>query len=288
VFKKIRQAFGGRVSLFITGSAPMTKDLAEDIKILFSVPIVEGYGMTECCGGLCVSHITDLSNDSVGGCIQGLKLKLVDVPEMNYSSKTKLGDQASPTGEICMKGPAIFHGYFMNPEETKKTIDSDGWLHSGDVGRIMPETQGLRIIDRVKEIFKLSQGEYIAPSKLESLYSKSKYITQICVYGDSRHSYLIAIIVPNKNNLKEVADPSNVEDENKLFTDKNVIDAIKKDLDSIVKDNNLNGLEKIQSFHLTSREFTFDNGCLTPTMKLVRRKVADMFKEDIERLYGKK
>jgi long-chain acyl-CoA synthetase len=288
VFSKITAAFGGRIQMFVTGSAPMTRDLAEDIKILFSVPIIEGYGMTECCAALCVSHMTDLSNDSVGGCIQGQKLKLFDVPEMKYTSTTKLGDDASPTGEICMKGPAVFHGYFLNPEETKKTIDSNGWLHSGDVGRIMPGSQGLKIIDRVKEIFKLSQGEYIAPSKLESFYSKSKYLTQICVYGDSTHSYLIAIIVPNKNNIKLVADPANAENDQALFNDKNVIEAIKKDFDTIMKDNNLNGLEKIQAFHLTANEFTVDNGCLTPTMKLVRRKVAEIFKQEIDNLYGKK
>jgi long-chain acyl-CoA synthetase len=287
VFSKIRQAFGGRVELFVTGSAPMTRDLAEDIKILFSVPIVEGYGMTECCAALCVSHTSDLSNNSVGGCIQGQKMKLFPVPEMNYSATTKLGDQASPTGEICMKGPCVFHGYFMNPEETKKTFDAEGWLHSGDVGRIMPGDQGLKIIDRVKEIFKLSQGEYIAPSKLESLYSKSKYVTQICVYGDSTHSFLIAIIVPNKANLKTVADSSNLDDDQKLFYDKNVVDAIKKDFETIVKENNLNGLEKIHNFHLTTKEFSVDNGCLTPTMKLVRRKVEDLFKPEIQALYGK-
>jgi len=289
VFSKIRKAFGGRIQAFVTGSAPMTKDLAEDIKILFSVPIMEGYGMTECCAAFTVSHYRDFSNESVGGVIQALKLKLVDVPEMNYSSQTKLDGEASPTGEICMKGPSVFHGYFMNPEETKKAIDSEGWLHSGDVGRINPKDQGLKIIDRVKEIFKLSQGEYIAPSKLESMYSKSKFVTQIFVYGDSKHSFLIAIIVPNKVNLKTVANPSIQDgDEQALFNDKSVIDAIKKDFETIMKDNNLNGLERIQQFYLTSKEFTIDNGCLTPSLKLVRRKAADIFKQEIDNLYGNK
>jgi long-chain acyl-CoA synthetase len=177
----------------------------------------------------------------------------------------------------------------MNPEETKKAIDSEGWLHSGDVGRIMPKDQGLKIIDRVKEIFKLSQGEYIAPSKLESMYSKSKFVTQIFVYGDSKHSFLIAVIVPNKVNLKTVADPSIQDgDEQALFNDKSVIDAIKKDFETIMKDNNLNGLERIHQFHLTSKEFTIDNGCLTPSLKLVRRKAAEMFKQEIDNLYENK
>jgi long-chain acyl-CoA synthetase len=290
VFSKVKATFGGRLEAVITGSAPMTRDLSEDIKILFGIPIIEGYGMTECTGALVCTHLTDLGNESCGGTIQTLKFKLLDVPEMNYSSKTRLGDQASPTGEILMKGPCIFKGYFMNPEETKKAIDSDGWLHTGDVGRIMPGDNGLKIIDRVKEIFKLSQGEYIAPSKLESIYSKSKYILQICVYGDSHHSFLIGIVVPNKENVNNLAKELKLDsaNESEIFTNKNVIETIKSDFDALAKENNLNGLERLGKLLLVNKEFTIDNGLLTPTLKLVRKKVADLYKAEISKIYDEK
>ena len=291
VFKKIRDKFGGRLEAFVTGSAPLSKDLADDIKILFSIPIIEGYGMTECTGAAIASNFSDTSNTSAGGVISTFKIKLVDVPQMNYTSKTTIDGNASPTGEICIYGPCIFKGYFKNPEETAKAIDADGWLHTGDVGRIMPHDQGLKIIDRVKEIFKLSQGEYIAPSKLESTYSKSKFVLQICVYGDSLHSHLVGLVVPNPLFVKEHlvslgrwTEGAKAED---FYNDKDVHAAVKADFDELAKLNSFNSLEKIPKFILTSKEFTVGNGCLTPTFKLVRRKVAEEFQEEINKLYGK-
>jgi long-chain acyl-CoA synthetase len=159
--------------------------------------------MTESTAAVTASYFDDLKNTSTGGCIQTTTFKLVDVKELNYSSETKLDGLASPTGEIYIGGACVFKGYFKNPEETKKTLTPDGWLKTGDVGRILPGDMGLKIIDRVKEIFKLSQGEYIAPAKLEGVYSKSKYVQQICVYGNSTRNNIIGLIYPNNVNLKE-------------------------------------------------------------------------------------
>jgi long-chain acyl-CoA synthetase len=266
VFKKIREKFGGQIQVFVTGSAPLSKDLAEDIKILFSVPIIEGYGMTECCGAAVTTYFNDNTNSSAGGAISVMKIKLQDVNEMNYNNRTQLEYKPSPTGEICLSGPCIFKGYYKNPEETNKTIDQQGWLHTGDVGRIMPDDKGLKIIDRVKEIFKLSQGEYIAPSKLEGVYSKSKYVMQICVYGNSSKNTIVGLIVPNANNIKEYVtsqgkwtESSKIED---FYQDQDVLAEVKRDLDELAKINNFNSLEKIPSFALIQGEFNIDNGCL--------------------------
>lgn len=290
VFKKVRAKFGGKIEAILSGSAPLTKDLADDIKILFSAPLLEGYGLTETCGGGIISNINDLTNECSGGCTKNTKIKLVEVPEMNYGPHTTLNGIPSPTGEICFYSPAVFKGYYQNPEETKKALDSEGWLHTGDVGRILPDNQGLKIIDRVKEIFKLSQGEYIAPSKLENIYSKSRFVLQICIYGDSTKNHIIAIIVPNPVNLIELLkflgkwnDNSKVED---FFTDKEVIEAVIADLDALAKDHSFNSLEKVTKFAFSPIEFSPENGCLTPTMKLVRRKVAELFKSEIAALYS--
>ncbi len=309
VFSKIRQKFGGNIRAFICGSAPLSNEIAADIKIFFSIPIVEGYGLTEVCGAATVSNFNDFTNDSAGGPIKTCMIKLEDVTEMNYHSKTELNGMQSPTGEICIKGSILFKGYFRNEKATKESIDDEGWFHTGDIGRLLPVNNGLKIIDRRKEIFKLSQGEYIAPGKLESAYGKSKFVLSIFVYGNSYKSYLIAVIVPNKENVleflktigeieknvknfDEVIGANNSDNEQnksstlkKLFENKLLINAIKEDLDNIAKGNGFNSLEKIAKLILTEKEFLISNGCLTPTLKLVRNVVAKMFEKEINEIY---
>jgi len=298
VFSKIREKFGGRLRAIICGSAPLAPELAADIKVFFSIPIIEGYGLTEVCGAATCSSYNDYSNSSAGGPIKTCKIKLEDVPEMKYHSKTELNGEISPTGEICIKGAILFKGYFRNLKATVDAIDEQGWFHTGDIGRFLPMTGGLKIIDRKKEIFKLSQGEYIAPAKLEGAYGRSKFITTIFVHGDSFKTYLIAVIVPNKDNVFAFLKTQGIIDakfmgfgeiNNKNYQDflenEVLVKAIKSDLDAIAKENNFNSLEKIVKLVLTDKEFLISNGCLTPTLKLVRNVIAKMFEKEIEAIY---
>jgi long-chain acyl-CoA synthetase len=297
VFKKVRESFGGNLRVILSSSAPLTKEVMIDLKILFSIPILESYGLTENTGASTCTNVNDQENLSAGGCLLSSKFKLVDVPEMNYNSKTELDGKPSPTGEVCLYGPLIFGGYFKNDKLTKEVIDEEGWLHTGDIGRIVPEDMGLLIIDRKKEIFKLSQGEYIAPTKLESVYGRSKYVGQLCIYGDSIHDYIIAIIIPNRETvlqwLKEnnkVANEKGLSNKeiNEYFKDKELEEEIVKDLQRLAKENNLNGLERVNNVLLNDIDFTIDNGCVTPTLKIVRRKVIELLKDKIEQVYSKK
>jgi len=289
VLNKIHNEFGGKWRFIITGSAPLPAELCTDIKVIFGCPIVEAYGMTECCGASHVTRIHDLANGHVGGPVTPIKIKLVDVPELNYTSKSKTDDHVTPCGEICMKGPVVFPGYFRDPENTKKMIDKDGWLHSGDVGMVYSDQNKFKIIDRVKEIFKLVQGEYIAPSKLESVYSKSDYVGQMCIYGQSVKTYVIAIIVPKKFNvvnfLKEKGILKDGEQAEDHYNNPVLLDEVKASLDKLAGAHGLNSLEKVGKIILSPIEFTSENDLLTPTQKIVRRKVENYFRKEIDQIY---
>lgn len=126
---------------------------------------------------------------------------LMSVPEMNYSVNDVINGKSVERGEICFRGPNVFQGYWKMPEKTEETIDSEGWLHSGDIG-LWLANGNLKIIDRKKNIFKLSQGEYVAPEKIENIYVQSKWIAQAFVYGNSLERVLVGIIVPNEEILE--------------------------------------------------------------------------------------
>lgn len=188
------------MKLLVTGSAPISRDVANFLKCAFCVPIMEGYGQTEV-GGACVAtHESDPMTQHVGGPTGSGKIRLRDVPEMGY-----LATDRPPRGEIQFFGPCVFKGYFKNEEKTKEAFDEDGWLNSGDVGTIF-ENGSIKIIDRAKNIFKLSQGEYIAPEKLENCYVQSPLVAQIFVYGNSLQNHLVAIVVVDPDVLPKWAE----------------------------------------------------------------------------------
>jgi len=156
VFNKFRAVLGGRVRQMITGSAPISKDTLNFLKIGFCCQINEGFGQTECAAPCTLTWTNDPITGHVGGPYPACDLKLVDIPDMNYTSKdTDESGNPMPRGEICYKGYNCFKGYFRNPTATAEAIDSDGWIHTGDVGTILSHG-AIKIIDRKKNIFKLS------------------------------------------------------------------------------------------------------------------------------------
>lgn len=292
VFNSIREKFGGRIKYLVSASAPIPKDVSKDIKVLLSAPLLEGYGMTELSGGSNATSVNDFTNSNVGGVLRTLYMKLIDRKELNYHSKTVVNGRPAPTGEVCFKGPSVFKGYFQDKKNTDETIDSDGWMRTGDIGMIEPSNKGLKIIDRVKEIFKLLQGEYIAPAKLEGAYNKSEFVNQICIYGSSLKSSILAIVVINKRKCNEILVEKGVikegEDfENKYLNEVKLVEAVKMSFDEIAKFSKFNSLERPSNFILTTEEFSIVNGLLTPTMKLIRKKIEKKYEKEIESAYGK-
>ncbi len=285
IFKKIRSMFGNKLKTILCASAPMPKELADDFKVFLSIPIIEGLGMTELSGSAFCTNYHDLTNFTAGGVTGGAKMIIKSVPDLGYTIDDVIDGVNCPAGEICLKGPLIFNGYYKNDEENEKAFDKDGYFHTGDVGRIFPNLgNGLKIVDRVKEIFKLSQGEYIIPAKLESVYAKSTFIQQIMIYGNSSMNNIIAIICPEKKHCAEAINIS-VEELSKNEENEELKKLIINDLLKLALQANFNGLEKVKYVLITFEGFTVGNSCMTPTMKIVRKKVELKFKERIDALY---
>ena len=285
VFKKIREMFGNRIKTVLCASAPLRKELADDFKVFLSVPVVEGLGMTELSGSPFCTNYNDYTNFTAGGVNWGARMLLKSVPELGYTVDDEIEGIKCPAGEMCLKGPLVFHGYYKNDEENKNCFDEEGYFHTGDVGRIFPNYgNGLKIVDRVKEIFKLSQGEYIIPAKLESVYSKSIYVSQIMIYGNPTKNKIIGIIIPDK---KKCAEELNMSIEDLVKDNKNeaLINLIVKDFENLAREAEFNGLERLKYIIIDFDEFTNNNNCLTPTMKIIRKNVEKKYKERIDDLY---
>jgi len=282
IFAKVREGMGGRVKVILTGSAPLGENVLNFIRASMGCTVVEGYGQTEAVACITIS----LEGDSVPGHV-GVPspcnaVKLMDVEEMGYFAK----DDA---GEICVKGANIFQGYYKNKEDTQRVFDGEGWLHTGDIGRWTKQGT-LRIVDRKKNIFKLAQGEYVAPEKIENIYARSKYVCQSFVHGDSLKTSLVAIIVPDSEVL-----PGEVEKKlnltklsmEELCKRDDVKQLIMKDIIEVGRAAKLLGFEQVKDIYLSAEQFSVENGLLTPTLKSKRPQLEQRYRKQIDSMYSK-
>lgn len=285
VFQKFRDILGGRVRIMITGSAPISKETMKFLKIAFSCEIYEAYGQTESTGASFATDPYDKEVGHVGGPAPHTEFKLVDVPEMDYHATDEIDGVPHPRGEICLRGPGNFLGYFKEPEKTKETVDEEGWIHTGDIGTILPNG-ALKIIDRKKNIFKLAQGEYIAAEKLENIFTQIDLLKQIFVYGDSLQHYLVAIAVPDKDEVTKWAKANEVEGTfDEIIQTEKFQKQIEEEINIKKKEHNLNGLELPKKIHYTSTEFSVENDMLTPTFKLKRNEAKIAYLKQIKEMY---
>ncbi|XP_057698382.1 long-chain-fatty-acid--CoA ligase 1a isoform X2 [Corythoichthys intestinalis] len=279
IFRKVQASLGGRVRLMLTGAAPVSPTVLTFLRVALGCQFYEGYGQTECTAGCAMSMPGDWTAGHVGPPLPCNAIKLVDVADMNYLA-------ANNEGEVCVKGPNVFLGYLGDPEKTAEAIDEDGWLHTGDIGKWLPNGT-LKIIDRKKHIFKLAQGEYIAPEKIENIYTRSDSVAQIFVHGDSLQACLVAVVVPDPDSLpnwikRRGIDGSYLD----LCKNNDVKNAILEDIQKLGKEAGLKSFEQVRDIALHPEMFSVQNGLLTPTLKAKRAELRSHFRSQIDELYA--
>ncbi|KAL3100109.1 hypothetical protein niasHS_000720 [Heterodera schachtii] len=281
LFKKVREGLGGRVKLMITGSAPLSETVLTFMRCATGAVVCEGYGQTECVAAATITIEGDPVPGHVGVPVPCCAVKLIDVPELNYFAK-------HGAGEVCVKGPNVFRGYYKMAEQTAETLDTDGWLHTGDIGR-WTEQGTLKIVDRKKHIFKLAQGEYVAPEKIELIYMRSKYVAQCFVHGESLKTCLVAVVVPDFDVLPEAAKKQLGIEEGKtmeeLCRNEQVKAMVMEDIHEVGKKAGLFTFEQAKDIHLYAELFTVENELLTPTMKSKRPQLKAHFKDELCKMY---
>uniref|UniRef100_A0A8C0A0K0 Long-chain-fatty-acid--CoA ligase n=1 Tax=Anas zonorhyncha TaxID=75864 RepID=A0A8C0A0K0_9AVES len=243
IFKKVQETMGGRVRIMVTAAAPISPSVLTFLRAALGCQIFEAYGQTECSAGCTFSMPGDWTTGHVGPPLACNIIKLDDVEEMNYYSSNN-------EGEVCIKGPNVFKGYLKDPEKTAEAIDKDGWLHTGDIGKWMPNGT-LKIIDRKKNIFKLAQGEYIAPEKIENVYVRSAPVAQVFVHGESLRSCLIGIVVPDHETLPEFAAKLGIKGSYEdICKNSAVKKAILEDMVRLGKEAGLKSFEQVKDLHI--------------------------------------
>jgi len=315
VFSKVQNKFGGHLRVIVVGSAPLDEEIITFLRVTLGCFVLEGYGATETCAVATLSLWEDYLypyGSHVGVPISCNEMKLDPIPESEFSPPN--GDTVCEYGEICFRGKTIMKGYYKNPEETKKTIDEDGWLHTGDIGKILPN-RTVQIVGRKKFIFKLAQGEYVSPEHIENIYCMSTLVSQCCVVGHTYASCLVGVIIPDFEELKKKLKRKSMDSLDSLVTEEekkssklslsegslyigdlpdNEICELEKiktlileDIRAIGKEQNLKGYEQVKDIILISEPFTNQNGLLTPSDKNCRPAIKKLYKDKFNELFEK-
>ncbi|KAI0525292.1 hypothetical protein KFK09_004685 [Dendrobium nobile] len=281
IFNKIKQGLGGRIRLMLSGAAPVPKHVEEFFRVTSCSVFLQGYGLTESCAG-CFTSIANVFPmiGSVGVPVPTIEARLESVPEMGYDA---LSD--TPRGEICLRGTTLFSGYHKRQDLTNEAI-VNGWFHTGDIGEWQPNG-AMKIIDRKKNIFKLSQGEYVSVEIIESAYCQCPLVASIWVYGSSFESFLVAVAIPEQKALEEWAESNQVyagsfED---LCKHQKARKHILNELNNTGKRQQLKGFELLKAVHLEPKPFDIERDLITPTFKLKRVQLLKYYKDLVDELY---
>jgi long-chain acyl-CoA synthetase len=264
VFSKVRERLGGRLRIPISGGAPLSREIAEFFDAV-GIRIVEGYGLTECTTA-CATNVPDRYRfGTVGQPLPGFEIRIAE------------------DGEIEVRSETVFQGYFKDPDSTAAVLGADGWLKTGDIGEL-DEDGFLRITDRKKDILVTAGGKNVAPQNIETDLKTSKYVSQALVVGD-RRPYVAALITLDPQEILHWAAEQGLEgDVASLAADPRVRGLIQGVVDDANRERSR--FEQVKRFAILPRDFTMEDGEVTPTLKLRRRAVAEHFAAEIESLYA--
>lgn len=266
VFSKWRDGVGGSLRFFVSGGAPLSKKLSYAFWAA-GIPILQGYGMTEACI-VCANRPDENKVGSIGTPFEGIEMKI-----------------AESDGEILIRGKNVMQGYYNNPDETAGAIDSEGFYHTGDVG--YKDADGhFYVTDRLKDLFKLSNGKYVAPLQVESLLKQSPLVSQPVVVGSGRKQ-VGALIVPDWEALKEALKDDGIDAEGsreELCENPHVIKRVQRDAVDLTRE--LSDYERVKRVYLLPREFSIDKGEMTPTLKIKRSVIDEKYEEAIDEICG--
>ena len=266
VFSKWRDGVGGSLRFFVSGGAPLSKKLSYAFWAA-GIPILQGYGMTEACV-TCANRPEDSKVGSIGTPFEGIEMKI-----------------AEKDGEVLVRGKNVMQGYYNNPEATAAALDDEGYYHTGDVGYVDHDGH-FYITDRLKDLFKLSNGKYVAPLQVESLLKQSPLISQPLVVGSGRKQ-VGALVVPDWDALKEemAAEGHDVKrSREELCEDPHFVKRIQKDAVDLTRE--LSDYERVKRVYLLPREFSIDKGEMTPTLKIKRSVIDEKYSEAIDEICG--
>jgi len=264
VFSKIIEKTGGKVRFFVSGGAPLSKDIAEFFYAMGLV-VLEGYGLTETSPVIAVNTLEDVKFGSVGKPIPGVEVKIAD------------------DGEILTKGPHVMKGYYKMEGETQEAV-KDGWFCTGDVGNL-DEEGFLTITDRKKDLIVTAGGKNVAPQPIENTIKTNAYVSNAVIIGDKR-KFISALIVPNFEKLVEYADANNISysDYSDLVENDQILNFVESEISRATPE--LASYEKVKKVALLDREFEIEKGEITPTLKVKRNIIEQKYKGVIDTIYS--
>lgn len=291
IFNKIKSSVGGNLATIVCGSAATSPEILDFAQVVLGCRVYNGYGLTETFALSCrVLPYDPTGSFTIGPVVPFCEAKLIDAPELGYFVKPKQKSTGEdlvtlrPRGELCLR-PAPggrCPGYYKDPESTRYTFDSEEWIHTADIAEL-DECGRFKIIDRRKNIIKLTQGEFVALERVETLYSASPVLSQLFLYGDMTKDYLVAVVVPAE-------ELGSIMGEMKPGTDPNTNTSLKmhilEALEAQAQALQLKGYEKIRNIYITYDVFSVEDGTLTPTLKIKRKEAYEKYKAVIEELYN--
>ena len=288
--RKVAAALGlDRTTNMVSGSAPLDPSLHNFFRAVTGSSVIQGYGLTETYAQALAQLPGDLSVGNCGAVTPTMEACLASVPDMDYL----VTDQPSPRGELLVRGNTLFSGYYKNEEETRKCMTTDGWFRTGDIASV--DARGrFQIVDRVKNVLKLAQGEYISPERIENVYlAHLSFLSQAYVHGDSMQTFLVAIfgVLPEtfapfaSKTLGRTIAATDLQAIDAACKNAKVRAAVVKELDKVGRKNGFAGYERVRNARLCLEPFTIDNELLTPTLKLKRAQTAKKYRQELDTLY---